>query len=875
MVFKRYIKKGGKLYGPYYYKSFRDKNGIVRKRYIGTSLPKKERLKKFFKRKRVVKSLDGKYVTPLLIERGRTKIKDGVRGVGSAVSKLNKSVKEIQPRVKPVLSFLFVLFFIGLFLMFSMGLVVNSGKLVGKVVGEVEGSNVNLKGNPVSKFTGFIISPIIDESDELVTESYDKEVDLEIKDAPMLAGMPASENKNKRMVFDSSQGKVRLYFDLLNYSEFVMEVAENKGLIDEGIQTGYGTQNSGYGMTGNIIRFFGLVGRVVGITGDLSEGDTTSLQNDSLGDIVSENNISNLTQDLNSSSVGENISNDSVGSILDNVNLIGVKEAVNNLSSEELEVIADNSKIEVEEFKIEVNESKAIEHGVDYKWGYKVKLNDLKFMAKIDVTSDEGITLLDNSSLKIGNKILSFQDLVDSGYDVRIDVPILEIGNFSIVESNITEDVSVVESNVTEITEEINETEVIESNVTDIEVNESDDIEVVINKSEKKIEEEDKKKVEGEKGDKDDGEKGEKTKESKEKKEKDKDDKQTGYGLEKQTGYGILGNVIKAITGFVVNAISLEVQDIKYANSVSVYIERDFTEPNNQDEVSLSDESSKSFSDLEINNISYKNKKNWVKNITPTVKNFSQDHINYSNINYINFSTYEVDREENAALILTVRNRSQKSGLLTRQSGSTPGRIAPLDYLSDNTTQNGNDSITPKSYVANIDNVIQDKVSSSGSGEGRVGDDEQVDGSSQTELGSSDININNNPPVTLPGIDFEDLDLDGRVSVGDIIFLDPSLIIIKITKAEHLDTNRTFISDVYNETKEKDDIWSEIIINNHYVRVTFEQNLTKEKDITVYAKAVDKCDLGESFVTINGTEISCEVYEIKKRVDELKKIFGD
>ncbi|MEK6844748.1 MAG: hypothetical protein AABX44_00675, partial [Nanoarchaeota archaeon] len=30
MVYKRYIKRGGKLFGPYYYESYRDENGKTR-----------------------------------------------------------------------------------------------------------------------------------------------------------------------------------------------------------------------------------------------------------------------------------------------------------------------------------------------------------------------------------------------------------------------------------------------------------------------------------------------------------------------------------------------------------------------------------------------------------------------------------------------------------------------------------------------------------------------------------------------------------------------------------------------------------------------------------------------------------------------------
>ena len=46
--------------------------------------------------------------------------------------------------------------------------------------------------------------------------------------------------------------------------------------------------------------------------------------------------------------------------------------------------------------------------------------------------------------------------------------------------------------------------------------------------------------------------------------------------------------------------------------------------------------------------------------------------------------------------------------------------------------------------------------------------------------------------------------------------------VIVITKAEHLASNRTFISEVYNEIKGLDNIWSETIPENDYIRITFE-----------------------------------------------------
>jgi len=63
-------------------------------------------------------------------------------------------------------------------------------------------------------------------------------------------------------------------------------------------------------------------------------------------------------------------------------------------------------------------------------------------------------------------------------------------------------------------------------------------------------------------------------------------------------------------------------------------------------------------------------------------------------------------------------------------------------------------------------------------------------------------------------------------------------LIIEISRAEHLDENRNFISDIYNEVKEQDNIWSKSINSNEYVRVTFEQELTNKNDITIYPRII-------------------------------------
>jgi len=76
-------------------------------------------------------------------------------------------------------------------------------------------------------------------------------------------------------------------------------------------------------------------------------------------------------------------------------------------------------------------------------------------------------------------------------------------------------------------------------------------------------------------------------------------------------------------------------------------------------------------------------------------------------------------------------------------------------------------------------------------------------------------------------------------------------IIIQASDAEHLDENRSFISDNYEQIKFLDNVWSDEIKNNEYLRVTFEKNLTSSRDITLYPRV------------ISGTP-SIEVYEKDK-----------
>jgi len=91
-------------------------------------------------------------------------------------------------------------------------------------------------------------------------------------------------------------------------------------------------------------------------------------------------------------------------------------------------------------------------------------------------------------------------------------------------------------------------------------------------------------------------------------------------------------------------------------------------------------------------------------------------------------------------------------------------------------------------------------------------------------------------------IDFTAKDTDNNDLLDYVEWIAPHLsnqtfeIIIEISKAEHLSSNRTFISDIYEQVKSLDNIWSPAISNKEYVRVTFNQNLTSGNDITIYPR---------------------------------------
>lgn len=114
---------------------------------------------------------------------------------------------------------------------------------------------------------------------------------------------------------------------------------------------------------------------------------------------------------------------------------------------------------------------------------------------------------------------------------------------------------------------------------------------------------------------------------------------------------------------------------------------------------------------------------------------------------------------------------------------------------------------------------------------------------------------------------------------GSITSLAIIRFIIEITNAEHLSANKNFISNIYEKTKELDDVWSEVISNGEYVRVTFEQDLTNKNDITIYPRVVSgnprievyEYSMDDSGEPKDGTEIVAEFTSIVS--EEYNKVF--
>ena len=455
-----------------------------------------------------------------------------------------------------------------------------------------------------------------------------EKVNLEIKEPVEFAGETLAKNKNKRMDFEFPEGNLRLYFDLLNYSTFVDSV---ENLAEESKNAeGVGNEEE---ITGNLIRtFVKITSKIIGL-----ENEDAVLENSSEQEIVNEAILEPPIQEA----INEEL-----------------QEELLNLSKEKVEALALESATEAENFDIVVDEKRVREED-EYKWGYEVKLKELKFFAKIEVTSDEALEIWDNTTIRVGSQLLSFADLAAQGYNIRLEAPALKMEVIKEVSENVTEGINItieenaviVEENATEENASIiEESSFLERKTSEKETTEETNVTIEENATSEIPAEEssflERKTLEKETT------KEEKASEKEEGKEKKESVVAIVTGTIVRGTISIIKNVFfvfTSITGRILNA------DLQYENKINVYIERDFTD--------------------------------------------------------------------------------------------------------------------------NIEGI----------------------------------------------------------NIGDIINLDPTL--IEISKAIHLDENKSFVSDIYSAVYQLDGVWSEAINNGEYVRASFEQNLTKDNDITIYAKS--------------------------------------
>ncbi len=109
------------------------------------------------------------------------------------------------------------------------------------------------------------------------------------------------------------------------------------------------------------------------------------------------------------------------------------------------------------------------------------------------------------------------------------------------------------------------------------------------------------------------------------------------------------------------------------------------------------------------------------------------------------------------------------------------------------------------------------------------------------------------------------LDIDNDTLLDTMVWTTPdssnqTFEIILITNAEHLDSNREFINNIYEQVRELDGNWSETIPAQHYIRATFEKNLTANNDITIYPRIVS----GNPKITVYEKDSDQQIAEFTK-----------
>ncbi len=117
--------------------------------------------------------------------------------------------------------------------------------------------------------------------------------------------------------------------------------------------------------------------------------------------------------------------------------------------------------------------------------------------------------------------------------------------------------------------------------------------------------------------------------------------------------------------------------------------------------------------------------------------------------------------------------------------------------------------------------------------------EDNLKNNSNSEATSETLETSNQNNLIKVEVSYNAYDLDGDGFVDYIEWVVPHLStqtyqLILITKAEHLDSNRNSIEDIYNFVKSLDSSLF-AVPNGDYIRAKFEKNLTIGKDMTLYA----------------------------------------
>ncbi len=672
MVHKRYEKRGGKVFGPYYYESYRD--GVhVRKRYIGN-----EEEYQRWKRKKEEKIKSN-------AEQKREEIKNKISAEHNVEQLRNKP--KFKNKQYPAINFVKIL----IILLIILAIVIIVLSLV-VLLNEIFKYS-SKTGFAIAENVSGISSNLFLEAEETVSQNFNAEkADLSVKEPPSINGNPVSKNKNKRMEFKLEGNNLRLYFDLLNYSEFV----ENLVNLKQASQVSAETMNQENQATNNTNELDNNASETVSNITEINQTGEEIVQSDN------ETTTENLSKQISPAITGS---------------------AIENLGETEIETILDNSVIPAENFEIILNETASsalnnAEHSknaLEYKWGYRIKLKDLKFMAKIELTSNENISKYDDYSLRIGKRnILSFQDLAEQGYKITIESPSLEMPiNFTIENQTILIGNMTANETLTNLTS-INITE---TNITII--NETQANITISNITETNVSE---------------------------------------------TNITIVNETVQNITG-ISNVTQIEEEKNQGSEQAG----------GGSGETTLVQE-------------------------PPATKTPSE--------------TKQEAKEE------AKEEKQEEKTEKTEIKEETKAETKEETPVGTETTTEGSDSY--------ITGAIIRFFRLTGRIIGRV-----IENLGTTNKTIEDIKYENTITVYIEK-DFT----NSSYKIGDIIELDPTLI-IEISKAEHLDSNRNFISDIYDFVKNLDNNWSEVINANDYVRVTFNQNLTNKNDISLYAKTID------------------------------------